>query len=91
MAPPFTPPPPLEAEQVEVEISNLQASEQDSSEEGFSQFVSRIFMVTKKDSSYRPSGEFETIEPVCAKETFQDGEYSNAPVSAQEGRLDDHH
>ena len=73
---------------------DLQASEQGSSEKGFSLHRPVREQDIHGDQEGRllsTSGESETIEPVCDKEAFQDGECGNALDFAQEGRLDDHH
>ena len=70
---------------------DLLASEQGSSEKGFSLHRPVREQDIHGDQEGRLLGEFETIDPVCDKEAFQDGECGNRPVSAQERRLDDHH
>ena len=72
VAPPFTPPPPLEAEQVEVEISKLlnKAAVRKASP-CTGQFVSRIFMVTKKDGSCRLVVNLKPLNRFVTKKHFK--------------------
>ena len=72
VAPPFTPPPPLEAEQVQVEISKLlnkAAVRKVSPCTG--QFVSRIFTVTKKDGSCRLVVNLKPLNRFVTKKHFK--------------------
>ena len=72
VSPPFTPPPPLEAEQVQVEISKLLnkvAVRKVSLCTG--QFVNRIFMVTKKDGSCRLVVNLKPLNQFVTKKHFK--------------------